>query len=1088
MISSTARDLPEHRKEVMDACLRQGMFPVMMEHLPASDDEAISASLKMVDEADIYVGIFAHRYGYVPKGRAISVTEMEYNRAVERKIPRLIFVMDKDHSLKIEDVEMGEGATKLESFKKRLLTDNIVNFFKSPADLRAHVINSLSKYHEADITQFHYVSDIPQPPEAYIAHPYTLLQTHRLIGRQDELNSLTDWVSVGATHASPLQDVHIMNIVAIGGMGKSALTWKWFNDIASQEMKPLAGRMWWSFYESDASFENFVIRALAYVTKQSREDVQKISPPEREAQLLAALDREPFLIVLDGLERILLAYARMDAARLGDDDIDQRTANYVAKAYGLPESAADPSLHSGLVGQHLLRKTADPRAGSFLRKLANVRATRILVSTRLYPADLQTAIGEPLRGCFAIFLRGLNDDDALDLWRTFKVNGRRDGLLPLFNRFDNHPQLLQLLAARVANYRPAPRNFDRWSQDHPDFDPFRIPIVNVKSHVLEFAMHGLEDQERRVLETFAGFRLPVTYDILISLLVGKERLPTGNNKLFADETELDVALTQLEDRGLLAWDRQTNRYDIHPIIRGVVWGTMDNRARHNTAKDLGITFFFLRFNEPNATKEITDLTASIELMNSLIHLELYDDAWEIYRDSLQAILLGQGAVRENYELINAFFTRGWDELPQLKKSTDQAGALLALARTLRIKGEIESATKLLCRHIDICRVENDSLSTFIGSLLLSNFLLMSGKIAEANVIVNKMTFSSTNNSFWDRIGRALGKLASGQLLLVRGSIDDALKDLSESAQLLEFSDLRSHERSYLIALTKTDSRIWTQLEDIAMIGRLAKILKNMCRSLINENLEPNSEDEDIRSVDIPLEDYTDFMLLDRPHKKARSFIREISDTSPTLIAKDSKVAGKEMMLSQQLQRVTNPKYNVILLLLSVWLQGEEALDRNNLVEADENFHAALAKAREKNIVDVEIQALVSMADLLHQKGNLKAARELLDDVWEYAERGPYPLFHADAFNVLAQIERDAGNNAAAVEAATKAYRLAWCDGEPYSYHWGLVAARKHLKDLGAPEPQMPPFDASRYEPMPEVEINPRDEFYVEVDDETKDEG
>jgi hypothetical protein len=28
-------------------------------------------------------------------------------------------------------------------------------------------------------------------------------------------------------------------------------------------------------------------------------------------------------------------------------------------------------------------------------------------------------------------------------------------------------------------------------------------------------------------------------------------------------------------------------------------------------------------------------------------------------------------------------------------------------------------------------------------------------------------------------------------------------------------------------------------------------------------------------------------------------------------------------------------------------------------------------------------------------------------VWESAERGPYPLYHADALNVLAQIERDA---------------------------------------------------------------------------------
>jgi hypothetical protein len=28
---------------------------------------------------------------------------------------------------------------------------------------------------------------------------------------------------------------------------------------------------------------------------------------------------------------------------------------------------------------------------------------------------------------------------------------------------------------------------------------------------------------------------------------------------------------------------------------------------------------------------------------------------------------------------------------------------------------------------------------------------------------------------------------------------------------------------------------------------------------------------------------------------------------------------------------------------------------------------------------------------------------------------------------------------------------------------------------------MPPFDASRFEPMPEVEINPKDEFWVDPD-------
>jgi hypothetical protein len=107
---------------------------------------------------------------------------------------------------------------------------------------------------------------------------------------------------------------------------------------------------------------------------------------------------------------------------------------------------------------------------------------------------------------------------------------------------------------------------------------------------------------------------------------------------------------------------------------------------------------------------------------------------------------------------------------------------------------------------------------------------------------------------------------------------------------------------------------------------------------------------------------------------------------------------------------------------------------------------------------------------------LGAARELLEDVWEAAERGPYPLVHADACCVLAQIERDEGNREKAVEAAERAYRLAWCDGPPFAYHWGLERARGLLRELGAGEPEMPAFDESKYEPMPEVEIDPADEF------------
>jgi hypothetical protein len=146
MVSSTALDLPQHREHVMAACLMQNLFPKMMEYLPASDANAIKASLRMVDEADLYVGVIAFRYGYVPKGHRISITEMEYDRAGQRGIPRLMFLMDENHPLRVADVETGPGADKLRAFRERIGVDRVIGRFKSPEDLRARVLQTLSEF------------------------------------------------------------------------------------------------------------------------------------------------------------------------------------------------------------------------------------------------------------------------------------------------------------------------------------------------------------------------------------------------------------------------------------------------------------------------------------------------------------------------------------------------------------------------------------------------------------------------------------------------------------------------------------------------------------------------------------------------------------------------------------------------------------------------------------------------------------------------------------------------------------------------------------------------------------------------------
>jgi tetratricopeptide (TPR) repeat protein len=963
MISSTARDLPEHREQVMHACMRLGMFhPDMMEHLTATDANALEVSLKMVDKADLYLGVFAFRYGYVPEGQTISVTEVEYNRAVERGIPRLIFLMSDEHHVKPSDVETGEGAEKLRELKERVKKERVVGFFKSPEDLLAKVIQALVPYYEPDLTTFHYVSDIPQPPEVFIAHPYTLLQTHRLVGRQPELNLLTDWV---AKPDSEVYRARILNIVAIGGLGKSALTWKWFNDIAPQEMKPLAGRMWWSFYESDATFENFVTRALAYVTKRPLDEVQKILAPDREAQLLAALDREPFLIVLDGLERILGGYARMDAAHLEDSRVG---------------SHKNP------------RKTADPRAGNFLKRLTQIKNSRILVSTRLYPAELETEGGDPHPGTFRRELTGLTDEDAVDLWRAFGVSGSRELLQPIFATFDKHPLLIQALAGEVKRYRPAPGDFEEWLKANPRFDPTKLPrLRDAMSHVLEFALRELDEAARQTLQVISAFRMPERYDALAALLIGE-------GKPCADEQRLDEVLTELEDRGLLGWDRRANRYDLHPIVRGVVWGSLSDDAQRGLYTSLQEHFEALpMIDDYLQVNSLEDLTVAIELYNTLIGLKRYDDAFYLFYKRLDdATHFRLNASRQRVELLEMLFPDGVEQLPRLSEPIDQGFTLNTLGLAYRLSGQLELAASLFRRHNAISlEIERyDNLSVGLGNL--SSTLRLSGALYEAEVITLRSLAMTREQG--DRFWEARNLSSIGLMLAARN-----VPDKSESAlrRALRLFVAQSHSQlegavNFLLA----HRALW--------LGQFADALSFAARAWLLAG-DSNFEADFIRAARV---------------------------------------------------------------------QGEAAYGLKNFAKADDWLHHALTRARRVDLAEEELPALVALAELRRRQGELKAARELLDDVWEMAERGPYPLFHADACNVLAQIERDEGNREKATEAARKAYQLAWCDGPPYAYHWGLEKARGHLRELGAAEPVMPAFDEGKFEAMPEVEIDPEDEVHV----------
>ncbi|NLF78992.1 MAG: SUMF1/EgtB/PvdO family nonheme iron enzyme [Chloroflexi bacterium] len=144
-ISSTSIDLPEHRQAVINALLGIGLFPSGMEHWPVEDENPVDFCRQKIEEAEIYIGIYAHRYGWRPGGPGTkSITELEYEWATARGIPRYCFIMHDDHPWPRSKMEL-DAEVDLDAFKARV-RQQVVGFFTDPNDLKAQVLQALAKH------------------------------------------------------------------------------------------------------------------------------------------------------------------------------------------------------------------------------------------------------------------------------------------------------------------------------------------------------------------------------------------------------------------------------------------------------------------------------------------------------------------------------------------------------------------------------------------------------------------------------------------------------------------------------------------------------------------------------------------------------------------------------------------------------------------------------------------------------------------------------------------------------------------------------------------------------------------------------
>jgi Domain of unknown function (DUF4062) len=673
MISSTFEDLKEHRRKALDACHRLGFQAKAQEYTSAADLTTLAKSLQMVDASDALILIVGVRYGTVPDGETESITVQEYRRARERGIPCFIFMMSDNHPTPRIMVETGPGASKLEAFRQELRDSRKVRRdFDDAESLKSAVLESLLELDRTPERDGSSQLLAPRAPEPWAAHPYVMMQS-KLVGRKSQLKKLDRWAQTA--------DEPVIVLHAIGGMGKSALTWRWFREQGRPGGLQYAGAIWWSFYEAEAGFANFVLAALGYITGVHRADLEKLSHGDRLDRLCHALGRKRYLLVLDGFERELQAYARLDASYLDDQGAGQNAFKRGAQPWRP-------------------RKAIDSRVGDFLRVLASLGTSKVLISSRLFPADLESATGLPLPGVISEELNGLTDEEASELWEELQVRGSREALSRLFSDIDGYPLLVTAMAGLISNYKRAPGDFDTWSLAHPDFNPASLELKSRKTFILEYALKSILMHVRYVLETIAAFRMPVQYRFLLAVLVGHE-------KLCADEMALISALEELGDRGLLGWNRGRNTYDLHPIVRNVVWTKVTQSDRSTIYRAIQSEFETIPAVEGEIAKSLDDLFVPMELVRLCIEQERFDYAFDVYYNRLYKPLGRLGLYEKQVELISPLFPNAADP-----KSTELAVASLGeyarregslwLAIAKKWMGETDTALRLLEYHNRLC--------------------------------------------------------------------------------------------------------------------------------------------------------------------------------------------------------------------------------------------------------------------------------------------------------------------------------------------------------------------------------------------------
>jgi hypothetical protein len=219
-LSATLNDLGPERQAVKEAL---GGECIVVESYTADERSVRESCLADVAGCDLYIGIIGFRYGFIPRKETRSITELEYDRARECKVPTLVFVKDDDEiKPKFHDAVTNENPRELiETFRKRVTSgaEDAARSapFKSKEDLKSQVLKAYFKLSRPlGFPAGPTTKQIEGPPYRGLL-PFLPEHADRFFGRDAEIEALLERLLA--------RGERFLALIGASGSGKSSLAY-----------------------------------------------------------------------------------------------------------------------------------------------------------------------------------------------------------------------------------------------------------------------------------------------------------------------------------------------------------------------------------------------------------------------------------------------------------------------------------------------------------------------------------------------------------------------------------------------------------------------------------------------------------------------------------------------------------------------------------------------------------------------------------------------------------------------------------------------------------------------------------------------